>query len=63
MDKQTIEDRARRDALEHFGITEEEFDSIRDNVEGSIFYAKRRLYYAWTDLKREFRNMFTVKQH
>ncbi|MCG7346388.1 hypothetical protein MHZ92_19980 [Sporosarcina sp. ACRSL] len=54
----TIDERARLDALEHFEMTEEEFDKCREVIEGSLYYSKRRLHYSWSDLKQAVRDSF-----
>ena len=62
MTRQTIEERTRLDAIGHFGITEEQFDAIREILEGSLYYANRRLYHAWSDIKLAVRGSFRKKR-
>lgn len=55
MTKPTQDERARRDAIEHFGITDAEFEDNREYIEGTFYYSKRLIAHAWTDLIRNFK--------
>ncbi|MHC8516199.1 hypothetical protein [Sporosarcina sp. ITBMC105] len=49
----TVEDRARHDVINHFGITEEDYDVDRDVYEGTLYYANRRLHHSWVHLAKQ----------
>ena len=55
MTKPTHDERARREAIDHFGITDAEFEDNRKYIEGTTYYSIRLIKHAWADLVRNFK--------